>query len=129
MPGSKPVKNTQPHLYNLQVENPQTNRQESSRSSNQPAIAYRQTELVHSVQYGYAHLADQRAVQAGPISTGTGKRMNGCVDCESCVARGVCTLILNPMPPHGTDYDLAGVMPRDFKSGLHFDFPRGFRRR
>lgn len=100
MPASKPVRHTQPHLYNPQVENPQTNRQESpmDRSSNQPATVYRQTDLVRSLQYWYAPLAGQRAVQTGPINTGSGKRLKGSVDCEGCVARGVCTLSLNPMP-------------------------------
>ncbi|KAM0132881.1 hypothetical protein ACHAP3_006170 [Botrytis cinerea] len=94
MPASKPVRPTQPHLYNPQVENPQSNRQESpmDRSSNQPTTVYRQTDLVHSSQYWYAPLAGQRAVQTGPINTGNGKRLEGPIDCDGCVARGVsCT--------------------------------------
>jgi hypothetical protein len=100
MPASKPVRHTQPHLYNLQVKKAQVNRQESlvDRSSNQPATVNRQTDLAHSFQYWYAPLAGQRAVQTGPINTGSGKRLKGSVDCEGCVARGVCALVLNPMP-------------------------------
>jgi hypothetical protein len=94
---SNPVRHTQPHHDNPQVENPQTNGQDISvdKSLNQPASVDKEMDLVHSLQY--APFTSQRAVQSGARNTDRGN-LKGMVDCESCTARGVCAISLNPIP-------------------------------